>query len=449
MTTTERSELDPGDFEPGDTGTPPAAAAYHHASVDFWGKAGHNRLGGPEAWFIWVLATIFVVWLFSIQTGYAIVSQDIQVSAGLSLGQISLAASIYTWVFAVAQFFSGALLDRFGLRPLMTVAVVLVTAGAFLYAATTNFGTLAAAQVVLALGSSFGFVGAGYVGGKWFDGAKYGLMFGLVQMCAAGGSAIAQPVIQGFLGVTTWQHLLYGFGSLGVLLIIGFVLFVRNPDTPEGRPAADDDRNVLVGIVSDLAKCLANPNVLVSALFAGASFGTLLAVGVLWAPRVGEAHGASDGQSALLVAMAWLGLAVGSPVFNLVSNMWRSRKWPAFGGLLLQLAALCLFLYDPWHSQAAALVFMFGIGFFSGAHMLGFTISGESVPPKLIGSAAAIVNGFCFIIAGVLAAVPGWLLPDHPTLGDFQRDLMVMPIVLAVGAALVLLIKDTAPKADV
>lgn len=36
---------------------------------------------------------------------------------------------------------------------------------------------------------------------------------------------------------------------------------------------------------------------------------------------------------------------------------------------------------------------------FAGTHMLGFTIAGESVSAGLIGSASAIVNGICFIVA--------------------------------------------------
>jgi MFS family permease len=96
------------------------------------GSTRASRIGGPEAWVVWALATTFVVWLFAIQTGYAVVSPEIQESAGLTLAQIGLAASIYTWVFALVQVFSGALLDRFGSRPLLGVAAALVTVGAFL-----------------------------------------------------------------------------------------------------------------------------------------------------------------------------------------------------------------------------------------------------------------------------------------------------------------------------
>lgn len=423
-----------------------SSTAYFHSATGFFGKnADHSRKGGPEAWTIWLLATIFVVWLFSIQTGYAIVSPSIQSDAHLTIAEVGLAASIYTWVFAAVQFFSGALLDRFGLRPLMTIAVALVTVGAFMYAGTTNFFTLAAAQVVMAVGSSFGFVGAGYVGGKWFEAAKYGLMFGLVQTVAALGSAVAQPVVSAFLNVMTWKQLLSGFGALGVLLVIAFAFVVRNPvSMPEEKAAAKaayHGRNIFVAIIADLAKCFRNSQVLFSALFAGASFGALLAVGVLWGPRVEEARGYSLGFAAVVVSMAWVGLAAGSPIFNVISDKWGSRKWPSLVGLLLQLVALILFIYGP-QGAAGDLVLAFAIGFFCGAHMLGFTIAGESVPPSSIGSAAAIVNGFCFIIGGILAAVPGWLLVENPGLADYQRALMVMPIVLGVGTLCTLMLRE-------
>jgi hypothetical protein len=80
---------------------------YASATTSFFGEKKHSRIGGPEAWTVWILATIFVVWLFAIQTGYGIVSPDIQKSANLTLSQISSAASVYTVAFALCQFFLG------------------------------------------------------------------------------------------------------------------------------------------------------------------------------------------------------------------------------------------------------------------------------------------------------------------------------------------------------
>jgi sugar phosphate permease len=430
-------------------------AGYAHATTSMFGDqkdmSKRSRLGGPEAWTIWILATIFVVWLFAIQTGYGIVSPDIQRDAHLTLSQISSAASVYTVAFALVQFFSGSLLDRYGTRPLLAIGVALVTVGAFLFSATNSFGTLVLAQVVLAVGASFGFVGAGYVGGKWFAAAKYGLMFGLVQMFASLGSAVGQPAISALLNYMTWEQLLAGFGAFGVLLTVGFVFIVRNPvTTPQDQAAAaaEHQGNVFGEIFRDLGTCFGNRQVVLSSIFAGASFGTMLAVGVLWGPRVQEARGASPQFAATLSALAWLGLAFGAPLVNVVSNRFHSRKWPAVGGLILQAIAVALFIYGPASGKGASMVVMFCVGLFAGTHMLGFTIAGESVASALIGSASAIVNGICFIVGGVLEAVPGWGLPDVPRLADFQNTLWIMPAVLGIGALAALALKERGPTGD-
>jgi len=324
----------------------------------------------------------------------------------------------------------------------MAIAVALVAIGAFLYAGTTNFGTLATAQAVLAIGSSFGFVGAGYLGGNWFGAAKYGLMFGLVQTFASLGSAVGQPLILATLDNMSWQQLLVAFGTFGVLLTILFFAFVRNPAPAPDAVITKPTGNVFGNILRDLGKAFSNVKVVLASILAGASFGAMLAVGVLWGPRVMEARGADTGFATVLTALAWLGLAVGAPLANLVSNRWGSRKWPAFYSLALQALAIGLVIYLPTEGQGAALVLMFAIGFFAGGHMLGFTIAGEVVPGNLVGSASAIVNGICFIIGGLLQSIPSQLLPDDANLADFQAALWLIPAVVVVGALAALVLPE-------
>jgi len=49
------------------------------------------------------------VFLFSVQTGYAIVSPSVKDAAGLTVTQVATIAATYTWVFALFQFYGGAL----------------------------------------------------------------------------------------------------------------------------------------------------------------------------------------------------------------------------------------------------------------------------------------------------------------------------------------------------
>lgn len=89
-----------------------------------------TALGGPLAWWIWSLAVAFVVYTFSFQTGFSIVNSSVQRDAGLTVAQVATIAAVYTWAFAVCQFFGGALLDRLGSRKVLPVSIALVTRSA-------------------------------------------------------------------------------------------------------------------------------------------------------------------------------------------------------------------------------------------------------------------------------------------------------------------------------
>ena len=165
------------------------------------------QIGGATAWWVWALAVTFVVFLFSFQTGYAIVNSNVQKDIGLSIAQVGSVAAVYTWAFAICQFFGGALLDRLGSRKILPASIALVTIGIFVFANANSYATLLLSQVIVAIGSCTGFVGAGYIGGKWFGMAKFSFMFGLVQVVAALTSAFSQNLIDLSLDAMTWRTL--------------------------------------------------------------------------------------------------------------------------------------------------------------------------------------------------------------------------------------------------
>lgn len=399
-----------------------------------------SKLGGGQAWMIWGLCVIFVVWLFNLQTGYSVLSSKIQNDLVLTITQVGLVSSIYTWAFAVVQFISGPLLDRFGLRKCMPFAVALVALGAFFYSGAHSMGALVIAQILLALGAAFGFVGAGFAGGKWFGAAKYGLMFGLVQSLASLGSAIGTPLIDHFANLYDWRDVLFTFCLFGIALFLAFLLWVKDPKT--NAPPVQSKKSLPTEIVTDLWACIKRSNVSLSALIAGTSFGLMLAIGTLWGPRIIAAHGYGSGVQA--TALLWLGLAVGAPLFNVVSNKLKRRKMPLAIGILLQLVMVMMIIFAPSPAEPLLLGMMFLLGVTAGTHMLGFTIAGETVSGALVGSASAIVNATCFIIGGIAMSFPARLLPaGTPTLSDFRHALLIMPVILIAAFLLSLAVRET------
>ena len=63
-------------------------------------------------------------------------------------------------------------------------------------------------QVLMALGASFGFVGAGFVGGRWFGAIKYGLMFAWVQFVASLSAIFGQKILGNLIETASWSDIL-------------------------------------------------------------------------------------------------------------------------------------------------------------------------------------------------------------------------------------------------
>jgi len=401
-------------------------------------------LGGGRAWLVWTLAVVFVVWLFNVQTGYAILNSRVSNDIGLSIEQVGMIAAVYTWVFAIAQLFSGALLDRLGSRKVLLPAIALMGIGVFLFASAESFGMLLLSQVVLALGACAGFVGAGYIGGVWFGMAKFGVMFGLVQLVAALSSAFGAAAFDAALSVMSWRELMMGFGVFGVLLFGASLMFLRNPVEPDtsGLTAGK-----FVGdVTGSMMEVLKNPQVMLIAVQGAITFGAMLAMGVVWGPKLAIAHGLDESSANLATACLWLGLAAGSPLINKWSNAIQSRKSPILLSTIAQLALIAAAIWMPM-TAALAMVIYFLFGLANAGHMLNFTAAADNVPPRLIGTSASIVNGMMFVLGGALMGLPGKFLEG--TTGDlpaFQNAMLVFVGLMAVATVMGLIMKECFPK---
>lgn len=405
-------------------------------------------LGGARAWGVWAIAVAFVVYYFSFQTGYAIVNASVAADVGLNAAQVGLIAATYTWMFAICQFLSGPLLDRLGARKVLLPAIVLVTLGIFIFSRAASFPVLLLSQVVIAMGACTGFVGAGYVGGTWFGWARFSVMFGLVQFSASLFSAFNQNLLGFALESVPYRELFAMVAAGGVALLAVAALWLRDP-----APVAAANEPFLASVSRSLAVVAAKPHVWIASAFGALCFGVMLALGVVWGPKLLALRGLEVGDANLGASLLWLGLAAGCFVAPWISDRMRRRKLPTLVGIAIQIVALATLLYAPF--QGAALDFMccfaFGVG--NSAHMLAFSSAADVVEPQHIGTSAAIVNGLMFIVGGIMISRPGLRfgvgLEEGVQAGTLQMAQFAgRPLLLAVCIAFVvaLLMRETYPR---
>ncbi|MCC6608953.1 MAG: MFS transporter [Burkholderiales bacterium] len=417
------------------------------------GDRSTAQLGGAMAWWIWALAVTFVVFLFSVQTGYAIVNANVQKDVGLTVTQVATIAATYTWVFALFQFYGGALLDHVGSRKVLPASIALVALGVFVFANAKSFEMLLLSQVILAIGSCTGFVGAGYIGGQWFGMAKFSFMFGLVQVFAALTSALSQNAIEFALKHLVWRDLFNYVGVFGIALFVLGAIFIRNP-APVSAPSQGGVIGFLTSVTRSLVEVARIGHVWVASIVGALLFGVLLAVGVVWAPKLLMVRGVDQATAVLGSSMLWLGLAVGSAIVPWWSDHIGKRKLPIVIGGLIQFVALAILVYVPDLGGTVDLVLCFIFGFANASHMLAFSTAADVVEPRQIGTSAAIVNGIMFIVGGIMIARPGVRIDRAIEMGMEKGSMdlaqyAALPLVvaLAVAFALSLAMRETYPTA--
>jgi len=294
----------------------------------------------------------------------------------------------------------------------------------------------------MALGASFGFVGAGFVGGRWFGPIKYGLMFAWVQFVASISAIVGQKMIGRLAETTSWTDILNNLTLMGLVITVAMFVLMREAVDSEGEKESWPGIKVFIDdLLHAINEVAAIRDSWINALIGGATFGCMLSLGVLWGPRFLSAGGMEQSDAFAVSAVMWAGLAFGAPVFAWFSDFVKKRKMPMFLGALFQFFAIIYIMMNPSMSNTEASIAFFIWGFMAGGSMLNFPIGADLVKPALIGTSAAIVNAVQFIVGGLIMVIPGRVLSGTgliarvaevegsitPTVNDYQRAIAIFP----------------------
>src|SRR5882724_1319362 len=235
-------------------------------------------------WLVWLLGTVVLIYKFASQTGYSAVNEAVGVSFTLSLQDLAWLGSLYTYSFAVCTLLGGPLLDYYGARVTLSLALLANAIGALSFAAASTPTGLQIGQVLMGMGGAFGFPGVGYLIRHWFPLRAFGLLFGLTQTVVCIVTAALQSVLGFALASMPWQTLIRCWGYVGMFVALVIVLMIReSPDLR--RDAIGPPGGGARAIVSALREVAAIREFWIATLLCAVSFSVLLALAVLWGAR--------------------------------------------------------------------------------------------------------------------------------------------------------------------
>ncbi|WP_316979781.1 MFS transporter [Shumkonia mesophila] len=234
----------------------------------------------------------------------AVIAPDLVADLALDAGALGLLTSTYFLTFAAFQLPLGILLDRFGPRRTEAALLLVAAAGAFVFAAAPNAGTLVVGRGLIGVGVSACLMAAFKAFVQWFPAGRLPLINGL-EMAVGGIGALAATVpVEAALTVTDWRGVFWGLGALTVAAAV--LVYLMVPEKDDGPAPHGTFRQLVGGVVQ----------VMTSPVFwrvAPATFTTqasFLAVQSLWAgPWLRDVAGydrAGVANGLLVIALAMM-----------------------------------------------------------------------------------------------------------------------------------------------
>ncbi|QAY71573.1 MFS transporter [Xylanimonas protaetiae] len=202
--------------------------------------APHRRV--HPAWGVALVSFLVIVAAAAFGSAPGLLVDPLHLELGWSRGTIGLGVSVQLALYGLTAPFAAALMDRFGIRPVLVVALAVVTGGA-----VSTIWMTAAWQLVLGWGVLVG-LGTGCmapafaatVTQRWFV-ARRGLVSGVLTAASASGQLVFLPLLSWMIGAHGWRSASVTVAVAAALAVPLVLLAMRDHPADAGVPPYGSD----------------------------------------------------------------------------------------------------------------------------------------------------------------------------------------------------------------
>lgn len=392
--------------------------------------------------FIWFLASLFFLYEFFLRVFISTISDQIIQEMHLTAQKFSIMGAGYYFAYSLMQIPVGILVDRFGARILLTIAVVLASIGAGWFAFAYNFEIGFLSRCLMGFGSSFAYVCLLVLALNWFPRSHFGLMVGLANFLGALGPFLAGGPLSLLLNLfnNNWRLILSFIAGAGFILAIIIGLFVRNtPARKQGDIIFLDPNKESLG--QSLLLLAKNHQAWFIVFYAGIVYVCLPLLGAYWGTSFLQARGLNRDIAASLSSMLWIGFAVGALLTGKISDSIKRRKPLLLFCAFIGVIASGLIVYWPSTPILFYGTLFFCIGLASSGCSVSIAIISEHVESKLYATAIGLNNSLIAFLAASIPPAISFIIQRsavktnsaYLNVANFQSGFFLMPIIYAVA----------------
>lgn len=385
---------------------------------------------------IWLIATLFVVYSFSLNTAAAVFSIAIKASLHANDINVSIAAGAFILGFACMQIPAGYLLDKFNARFVVSSGVFLLALGNICISFSNTLLIFTLSNFIEGLGASFAFIAAAILISQWFKPKTFPILFGLTQTLSCILAGITHYYFSIELAQHSWNVIYRWLAIFGFILFVLSLLFIKSPAKPH------NEKNI--SLKNSFMSVICNKQIILSCLAAATSFGVLLAYASYWYLPIQIYYAVNNIDAVIISGIIFAGIGIGTPLMGWLSNHVKSRTAVIHITLITGTMALLIGIYAP-HLPIKSLIpiqiISFLIGFLLSGSMLFYTMVSEIASDKNRGVAIGALNTAVFLSNTLMLFIPYVFITE--TSKEFFTYLWILPLLILTSILLLYFIKDT------
>ena len=183
---------------------------------------------GWFAWFVCFLAAMFYCYEFLLRVSPSVMSSQLMHAYHLNARGFGNLSAYYYYIYAPMQLLVGLLMDRYGPRRLLTMAIACCFLGSFLFANGHYLGLAELGRFFIGFGSAFAFVGVLKLATIWLPNNWFAMVSGLAVSLGMLGGLLGDVLLTKIVVSDGWQNTSFLAGGFGFILMIVVCIFVRD-----------------------------------------------------------------------------------------------------------------------------------------------------------------------------------------------------------------------------
>src|SRR3989344_4805443 len=279
-------------------------------------------------WAMFFLGVTFYCYAYFLRVTPSIMMDDLLRHFQINAAQFGNLSAFYYYAYTPMQLPVGLLLDRYGVRVVLSLASLVCVAGLWIFISTDHLAMASLGRFMIGFGSAFAYISCLNLAVRGLPPTRFALAATLTTSFGMSAGMLTDVYLIKVVEQVGYYHALF-FG-LVVGLVISFFVFLIIRDKPHADERSNaEPRMTFKELLQAMGMAFRNKQILLIGLVGWLMYLMASVFLDIWGiPFLKAVYHLSNSQASQTAAMVFLGWIIGSPMIGVMSDKMRRRRMP-------------------------------------------------------------------------------------------------------------------------